>query len=167
MGVRPTDDGEKKRGTLRASHHTAAERIQQPYGWRGQPQLRYSPLFFAALQTRFSRMRMKTSNSAPPNRAATVKERFATAPIHPVFQTSGTLQRSARSTLQKLPLDNLRSQFNGHVAFKEKRPHGLQVFAPLFQRRWRHDRYLPGSSNKRIANRSHQRSRLDIDAPLL
>ncbi len=43
----------EKGGTLRASHRTAAERIQQAYGWRGQPQLRYSPLFFAALQTRF------------------------------------------------------------------------------------------------------------------
>ncbi len=31
---------------------TAAERIQQAYGWRGQPQLPYSSLFFAALQTR-------------------------------------------------------------------------------------------------------------------
>ena len=43
----------EKGGTLRASHRTAAERIQQAYGWRGQPQLRYSPLFFAALQTWF------------------------------------------------------------------------------------------------------------------
>jgi hypothetical protein len=43
----------EKGGTLRASHRTAPERIQQAYGWRGQPQLRYSLLFFAALQTRF------------------------------------------------------------------------------------------------------------------
>jgi hypothetical protein len=30
------------------------------------------------------------------------------------------------------PLDHLRSEFNGHIAFKEKRPGILQVFAPLF-----------------------------------
>jgi Domain of unknown function DUF1828 len=30
------------------------------------------------------------------------------------------------------PLDELRTQFNGHIAFKEKRPGILQVFAPLF-----------------------------------
>lgn len=29
-------------------------------------------------------------------------------------------------------LDHLRAQFNGHIAFKEKRPGILQVFAPLF-----------------------------------
>jgi hypothetical protein len=53
MALRPADDGERKRGDTPGSHRTAAERIQQAYGWRGQPQLRYSPLFFAALQTRF------------------------------------------------------------------------------------------------------------------
>jgi hypothetical protein len=31
----------EKGGTLRASRRAAAERIQQAYGWRGQPQLRY------------------------------------------------------------------------------------------------------------------------------
>jgi hypothetical protein len=33
MGLRPADDGERKRGDTRASHRTAAERIQQAYGW--------------------------------------------------------------------------------------------------------------------------------------
>ena len=40
-------------------------------------------------------------------------------------------------------LDLLKQQFNGHVAFRERRPGVLQVLAPLVSRRRRHGGHLP------------------------